>query len=353
MYLCTALEIDSEQRKSVEKILNSYCNSEFNESVSQIDKAIGSLESLRPEIQDMLLNLSKKRTNLQEQLKIVQEEIDDISEQLENKDDQEIVAWEQGLKKVNLTKREKDQEIAQLRSKNIDLNSRLEALRTQIRDSKLKEEKAAIVQRRLNSVDSVVSTLSHILRIETQELRGILNNEIKTHFEKIILKNFFAEIDDSFTLRIRKKVHEDKDAIDVAKSMGENQITSLVFIASLVHIARKRDEIPTILKGLQGGEYPVCMDSPFGQLGEYYRGKIAMLIPELSPQVLVFVSPSQWGGAVEDNMKNRVGRHYLLVYNGDQPPAKISHQVNILNRSFDHFQHDSFEHTTILELEDL
>lgn len=349
----TGLKNGSKERQSVEKILMSYCNNEFNEAISSIDKAIGSLDSLRPEIISSLSGLTKKRSDLQKQLVGIQEDIAEICKNLQDKDDLEITAWEQGLTKISLNRREKDQEIGELKNKASDLNSRLEALKTKIRDSKLKEEKAAIVQKRMNAVEDVISTLSNILEIETQELRSILNDEIKSHFERIILKNFFAEIDENFTLRIRKRIIEDGEAIDVAKSMGENQITSLVFIASLVHIAQKRDEIPSILKGLQGGEYPVCMDSPFGQLGQFYRGEIAQLIPDLAPQVLVFVSPSQWEGSVEDNMKNKVGKHYLLVYNGDQPPEKISHQVKVLGRSFQHFKHDSFEHTTIVELENL
>ena len=116
-----------------------------------------------------------------------------------------------------------------------------------------------------------------------------LNSEIKKHFEKMIIKDFQVDLDEKFLLRVLKPTSSG-EMREVARSTGEKQMTSLVFIASLIGLARRRKDIPTILEGLWGGDLPMVMDSPYGQLGGYYRGVITKWLPSIAPQVAIFVS---------------------------------------------------------------
>src|SRR5690606_27002204 len=115
-------------------------------------------------------------------------------------------------------------------------------------------------------------------------------------------------------------------------------VTSLVFIASLVALAKRRSEIPTILKDLSGSAYPVAIDSPFGSLS-IFRDGVARNIPELAPQVLLLVSPEQYNGQVERalNSTGRVGKRYYLAYHGPTIPDRANPELIVNGHSIQQY----------------
>jgi DNA sulfur modification protein DndD len=128
---------------------------------------------------------------------------------------------------------------------------------------------------------------------------------------------------------------------------------SLVFIASLVALAQKRNQIPTILKDLHGGDYPLVMDSPFGQLGDEFRAAIARHVPTLAPQVIVMVSSSQYKGDVERELghSHRVGRRYILRYHAPSKRDDARESIKLAGKELQIYMKDETEHTQILEVE--
>jgi DNA sulfur modification protein DndD len=184
----------------------------------------------------------------------------------------------------------------------------------------------------------------------------LLNKEIDSHFRKIMTKDYWAELTEDYTLRIRKHVGGGEDVdpikIDVALGTGERTVTSLVFIASLVSLAKQRSEIPTILRDLAGSAYPLVIDSPFGSLSIFRRG-VARYIPELAPQVLLLVSPEQYNGQVETalNESGRVGKRYYLTYHGPTMPQRANPEL-VINKQLiqQYFPNNNEEFTIIQEL---
>lgn len=66
-----------------------------------------------------------------------------------------------------------------------------------------------------------------------------------------------------------------------------------------------------------------------GRLGEGYRESVAKMLPILAPQVVVFVSPTQWKGEVERNLAPRCDKRYLLQYQGKRPPQNLAEVVDL------------------------
>jgi DNA sulfur modification protein DndD len=230
-------------------------------------------------------------------------------------------------------------------------------LQVQIRQIEDQEEAGARAQRRVDAVDDCVRILEQILEAETLELRPLLNAEIDKHFRAIMTKDYWAELTETYTLRIRKNVvGSESDAnpatIDVALSTGERTVTSLVFIASLVALAERRSEIPTILKDVSGSAYPVAIDSPFGSLSIFREG-VARHVPALAPQVLLLVSPEQYNGQVERalNESGRVGKRYYLKYHGPTMPERATQELIVNGQNLQQYVPDrSDEYTEICEL---
>jgi DNA sulfur modification protein DndD len=345
------------ERTAVENLMTYAGDQDFNNAVGALDNAIGLIEGVAVLTQEQLRLLNIERLELARDIRDRDEEIEEIHQLLGGKKDEEVQHLEEKRKTLQL---DRDAQIGETSRLNLKIEKAKEEISTiegQIRQIEDKEESAARAQRRVDAVEDCVKILENILEAETQALRPLLNQEIDSHFRKIIDRDYWAELTENYTLRIRKRVAgsegDEKPAeIDAALSTGQRTVTSLVFIASLVALAKKRSEIPTILKDLSGSAYPVAIDSPFGSLSIFRRG-VARYIPELAPQVLLLVSPEQYNGQVETslNESGRVGKRYYLAYHGPTMPDRANPELVINGESIQqYFRNDSEEFTEIRSL---
>lgn len=346
----------SPEFEAVKKRLSSAPNQDFNNAVSAIDHAIGLLEGVSQQTREQLRQLNSERLELQIEIRNREEEEAEIHQALGGKDDEEVQALEAARKKYLLDKEAFHAKLGAI-GRDIEAEKEsIERLTQQIKEISDQEEIAARAQRRVDAVEECTKVLQQILDAETEELRPILNDEIDTHFRKIIDREYWAELSPDYSLRIRKRVPgreegEEVAEIDVALSTGQRQVTSLVFIASLLSLARRRSEIPTILKGLSGNEYPLVTDSPFGQLS-IFRAGVAKWVPNLAPQVVLLVSPKQFDGDVAEALREtgRIGKRYYLAYYGPSMPEWAQPQLIIDGQPIQQYFPSDEEFTEIREL---
>jgi DNA sulfur modification protein DndD len=356
--ICTRrLEEGSPERAAVENLLTIAGDQDFNNAVGALDHAIGHIEGVSGQTQEHLNQLKTERLVLARDIRERDEEIEEIHQVLGGKKDEVVTNLEEKRKSLVL---EHGAQNASLGRINGQIDNTLEEIGTlegQIRQIEDKEEAAARAQRRVDAVEDCVGILERILISETEDLRPLLNSEIDSHFRKIMTKDYWAELTENYTLRIRKRISggdviADSVEIDAALSTGERTVISLVFIASLVALAKRRSEIPTILRDLAGSAFPIAIDSPFGSLSIFREG-IAKYIPELAPQVVLFVSPKQYEGDVEAALSSagRIGKRYYLTYYGPTMPEKAAPELVVDGQKVQqYFPLDSDEYTEIVPL---
>lgn len=344
------------EREAVESLLTIAGDQDFNNAVGALDHAIGLIEGLIGTTQTQLQQLNTERLELLRDIRERDEEIEEIHQQLGGKDDEEVQQLEEKRKSLQLERDAQNSGLGRIDGQIEATKDAIVALENQIRQIADKEEAAAKAQRRVDAVEDCAEILENILKAETKDLRPLLNDEIDSHFRKIMAKDYWAELTENYTLRIRKRVagsDGDETEIDAALSTGERTVTSLVFIASLVALAKRRSEIPTILRDLAGSAYPVAIDSPFGSLS-IFRDGVARNIPELAPQVLLLVSPEQYNGQVERalNETGRVGKRYYLAYYGPTKPERANPELVVNGQAIQqYFPDKNEEYTAIKELE--
>lgn len=347
----------SPEHKAVEELMTFAGDQQFNNNVSALDNAIGVIESLLQRTRDSLQEANCERLTIRGELTAANEEIASIHQKLGGKEDEEVSKLEDSREKLLLKQRELLGEQGRTDQKLEESKVQREELAQAIQKIIDSETDAQRAQRRLDAVEESAKVLEHILQFETEELRPLLNDEINNHFKKIIDRAYWAELSDDFVLSIRKSVAlengDEGPTLDVAQSTGQRQITSLVFIASLVSLARQRGKIPTILRGLTGAEYPMVMDSPFGQLSTRFRAGVARWIPSLAPQVIIFVSHTQFEGPVAAELKKsrKVGRRYYLAYHGPELPKDAEQELLVGKTPVQVYFESKEEHTKICELE--
>ncbi|HOB98777.1 MAG TPA: chromosome segregation protein SMC [Verrucomicrobiota bacterium] len=356
--ICTRhLAKETPEYKAVEQLLTIAGDQHFNNAVGALDNAIGVIEGTMQRTRQSLQDASRERLDLRQEITGVDESIEEIHQKLGSRDDEEVVSLEGARRDWQLKRDECISEIGKIDGKTQELTARREELRQEIARIEDNEADARRAQRRLDAVEESVKLLDSILRIEIEDLRPVLNDEIDDHFKKIIDRGYWAHLTEDFKLTIKKSVGLEAVEgtagkpieIDVALSTGQRQVTSLVFIASLVSLARRRAEIPTILKGLSGAEYPMVMDSPFGQLSLQFREGVAKWVPSLAPQVVIFASSTQYEGPVADVLRQsrRVGKRYYLCYHGPKLAANARPDLVVDGRRLEQYVESAEEHTEI------
>lgn len=356
--ICTRkLDNGSVERAAVERLLTIAGDQDFISAVGSLDHAMGHIEGVFRQAEDQLNQLKKEKLELSRDIREKDEEIEDIHQALGGKKDEEVQHLEEKRKSLQLDRDAQNAALGRIGIQIEDTVATIATMENQIRHIEDKEEAAARAQRRVDAVEDCADILGKILKAEVEDLRPLLNAEIDSHFRKIMTKDYWAELTDNFTLRIRKRVAGgdggvDPVEIDAALSTGERTVTSLVFIASLLSLARRRSEIPTILRDLAGSTFPIAIDSPFGSLSIFREG-VAKYIPELAPQVVLFVSPKQYDGEVEAVLTSsgRIGKRYYLTYYGPAMPEKASPELIVDGQRIQqYFPLETDEYTEIVSL---
>jgi DNA sulfur modification protein DndD len=342
----------SEAWKKVEEQLTKAGDPEFNRAVGDLDKAVGVIEGTITQARNILERLVEERSTAVNRIAQIHEELTEIREQLNLKDDQEVHELEDAREKAEHRRDELHVEDGSLATKIGSLETELETVAKQISAKKQKATEAQRAQRRLERLNQVISLLEQILQLESKDLVTELGREVERVFRAISLHDYRLQLTDQFTLRLTKLIPSDggQVQVDVATGTGQRQVMSLVFIASLVALAKRRNEIPTILRDLECGDFPLVMDSPFGQLGEEFRSAVARHIPELAPQLIILVSSTQYAGDVERELgqSDRVGRRYILRYHAPTKRADANNTATISGREITIFQKDEIEHTQLM-----
>lgn len=348
------LEPGSDHRKAVENLLTLAGDQEFNNAVGALDHALGLIDGVSSKTRENLRVLNAERLELRTLLRRIEEEVEEIHQKIGQKNDNEAKELEDS-RLNHLVKRDGFQkELGRLGAKEETLKARAAEIKKAVDAIVESEEQARLAQRRVDAVDDCIKTLEDILAAEIAELRPELNKEINRHFKDVIDKDYWCELSEDFKLRARKQVISGSttEVTDVAANTALRQSLSLAFVGSLVSMAAKRAEIPTILQGLSGAVYPVVMDSPFGSLDLSYREGVAKMLPALANQVVAFVSSSQYNGPVEQvfSKGGLVGKRYYLVYHGPKLPTLARQQLKIEGENIQLYQESSEEFTVIKEI---
>lgn len=266
-------------------------------------------EELFDSIEERLERRSVKRDSKQRK----EERVSEISSLLSETETEDIVKLEERRSELEDQVRDYEQEIGRLEGLIDDLEDELDELSEEIQEEEEENEKADLARRRAQTAEYLRKEVEGLLDQYQNDVRRRVNERVNEIFVDIMRKDFYAEIDEDYSLRILKDVGQE-GAIPVAQSRGERQIASLAFISSLVSLARERYESDEDATYFTGGIYPMIMDSPFGALDPEYQEQVSSMMPEVANQVVVLVTQSQWTDEVEGEMDRFTGKKYSLEY---------------------------------------
>lgn len=279
---------------------------------------------------DDLQNYKKKKDELEQVRGVINADLREIEKKFEGKDTEEI---------ASLVKKERDQRaqleeikdlIKRLEIEMQNLKKAYEQLEKEFNTIKLDNEKAILAKKRMNLCDKLKGTFFEIYKLRSEEIQIRLQEKISDVYSRLLRKGFQIILTENYEIKVYKVIGSERRSVGL--SQGERQITSLSFIGALVDTAReqleKEKNNDSVSSMRFGGYYPIVMDSPFGQLDDDHRARVAKGLPTLAHQVVVIVSSSQWKGEVYEHMKDRVGKEYeLQFYGGTQDYTEIKEVI--------------------------
>jgi DNA sulfur modification protein DndD len=236
------------------------------------------------------------------------------------------------------------------------LEEQLGEVRKRIQKLRLDDKKAKLVQHQIEVVDHIADALRAIYEIQKQDVREDLDANVSKIWNDAAVKDYRASVTEDFRLELTKRVGGVMQPVHGA-STGEKQVLALSFVGSLVQKARENEESNAAEAGklggrdlIVGGEYPLVMDSAFGALEDDYRRKVAEWIPNLAGQVIVMASKTQWRNEVEQAMRARIGKEYVLELHTSKETA--ARTIEIAGREYPYVvsSDDTVEQTIVQEV---
>ncbi len=310
------LEEGTKQYETVEKLKSVAGRSELDDAYSKITSYIKYINS-QENFFDVFKNLNKREIEIYDRIDELKNRKENISKELRNSDDEKISYNEN--QRIKLTQ-ELNQIHKQIGSTEIEIKSvkkEIEKIRGKIKLCSVNNSIAKRTKNKIDVIERLIDLNNEIKTSFVETTREELDAKIKEVFSKITRKDYrIPVLTKDFELKIVNSLKGENQEHSQVLSTGEGQITSLSFIGSLVEYAREKTK-QEFLSDFSGGDYPIVMDSPFGNLDKIHTSNVAGNIGKLASQVIIIVSDKQWNKDVEDNIKHQVGKMYKMYDEND------------------------------------
>ena len=322
---------------------------DVEEKVYRMHGEIRQLETQTGSFWRQLDHFQERRESDKKELSRIENELERVSEQLKDTGDQEIGKLEEKLRGSGRAAEDDLREQGSCYEKIKSNDQQLTKLDVELSKHHAAEAKQIVAQRRVNVATEIIDRISRSKAAFEKQFRIDLTKKTRALFEVISYKPYVVHIGEDFSLQLKESAGG--MALPVAAGQGENQVLSLCFIGAVIELAREYQVKKEGLPGPDSSQYPVVMDSPFGSLGPTLRRQVADHITRLADQVVIMVTNTQWRGEVEQSLRGRIGRTYVMQY--WTPKSEFSQeQIEVAGSSFELIKASpsEYEYTTLLEV---
>jgi DNA sulfur modification protein DndD len=203
------------------------------------------------------------------------------------------------------------------KAKQTRLEVELESLRKNLSDiqkliqtTTVHNQELIKLRNRVMFCEQAMDMLSSENAIEIEKIRQELTVRLQKRFGLILHSNKTAELDENFILNILE------NGKPTPKSDGEDKLISLIFISTLIEMAKDREmskDSTAIDPG--AGIYPIVIDSPYGEFDSVYKKNISEAVKTLAPQVIILLNQEHWneGQTLGPIFEDSLAHQYALI----------------------------------------
>lgn len=200
-----------------------------------------------------------------------------------------------------------NQKIGAIKLRLIELKSDLERFKKVLEQESSTDSRVSSLLRSQEIIQAMISRCQDRLSEQERSSRDAIESEINDVLTEFSRKDYRVELDESFNLSLLRA-----NGTETGYSDGEELLLNLSFVCALILHAKARQSVNDGF--LVGGTVaPFVVDAPFGDLDNTYKGATAGYLPHSAPQLVLLLSSSHWAGAVDEAIRGKVGKEYVLV----------------------------------------
>jgi len=242
----------------------------------------------------------KRRAELNDQVNRLEAELTDIRFQLKGSAVEEVSGLEQQRQEFLANIDSANVEIGGIDERLKKLGREIDELRKQ-REKALKEEKRSqTLSKKLSLAEQSADAIGEIYHTFADEMRIKIEAKTKEIFRTLALKGDHFEdvrLGPDYNLEVIDRWGQPARP---ELSAGERQVLSLSFITAMARVSEE--------------EAPLVMDTPFGRLSSQHRNLITEHLPELTSQLVLFVTDEELREQARKNLATRIGAEYRLQF---------------------------------------
>jgi DNA sulfur modification protein DndD len=292
---------DDETHKKLYSLLRQTASGKLEEEVLGLGGKINGLSMAAATETKALNNVMQDHTQMEASTKQLYAELDDIKRQLKEMPEGEIAELERQRAKFE---RDRDMCLSEHGTVEGTVSEIIRQIGETVenkRAAEAKEKKLGLLSRKESLAQKAADAITQIksefsehtrreIEIATKEIFSRLAWK-QEHFQDIQLhSDFHLEVIDRWGLPTRQEL-----------SAGERQILSLSFISAM--------------SAVSGEDAPLVMDTPFGRLSGDHLAAAAENLPNLTSQLILFVTDREWDEASRTGLEPRTGIQYELQFN--------------------------------------
>lgn len=304
-----SIEEESEEYCRLMEVLARSLPSELENVVLQ---TAGDLRAVQPRVEDVDLDLRKlmrRKAEIDHRLEGLAATLDEVSRHLQGVELEEVSALEIKRMEYERKIRALGSDIGRFEERLDNRRADLDKLQSAIDKAQLSEKRAQDMQRRFSLARKASDAVEGMEDAFARDMRANIQTEAKEAFRCLVWKesqfqdvqlseDYHLEVIDRWGLPARPEL-----------SAGERQVLSLAFITGMAKVT--------------GEEAPLVMDTPFGRLSSAHREAITRHVPDLTDQLVIFVTDEELHSKARDNLKHRIGAEYKLTFDQNTGSSTI------------------------------
>lgn len=305
--ICGAsLEKDTENYIKIKEKLEKAASKESREKISEIFFILKNRDKKKRlldinQIKKELVEIKQNKAEAEEELeKLLQKSNYDLQVEFQNIKSQ--------IKEIESKENILHKQIGSIELELENIKKELNSLAISKQEADKKNEKSKRERLKRDFAYKILLDFETLKKHKETQGRDGLKKKIEEVYSQINKKGYQVELTEDFTFKIY-----DSDGKEAGTSKGEAKNKALSFIGGLIYYAKElnkqnnNSEIES-----DGGIYPLVLDAPYGDLDNEYRLDFTKMLPVLSEQIIVMVSSGQWNSKIEEVVKNKIGKKYIL-----------------------------------------
>jgi len=299
-------------RENVKKLLEE-CDDITNNSAELIENRM-ILKNILTEIEQFPTNYKKyvsQIRNIEDKIRDNNIELKKINEKLENVDINEINDWNSKI--IQYTKL-RDQQIGNIAITDEEIkkiNKNIKDLNFKLQKELNKEEKYAILQKKLLFCDESIKILEKIKNEIVDEIRKEIERETEKQFLELIWKkNTYSKVKIGEDYEISLLDNNNIESIGTL-SAGETQILAFAFIGAL--------------NAVSGFHVPIIIDTPLGRISLVPRLNIVSNLHRFlsQKQIILLFTDEEYSESVREKLIDRSGKEYEISFKESEYGSEV------------------------------